>query len=211
MQGDDLDTVNELVTCDTRTPPRPSWASLPTSNRFSTPSSPRTVGGRSGSLDKGVASTQASILGSSRAGWSGRSRGSVVNSSGRAWLGSYVQAFALGAEQAEHFGGAWPGGAEPVGGAGVELGDLPGGEDHVVVAEEQAQPAGQDVQPVVALVRALLALEGFRAYGDKAAAATRSVGPGCPPTHTRPGSGRGQGRPVRTVTGTSSTRLPAAS
>ena len=43
--------------------------------------------------------------------------------------------------------------AEPVRHAGVELGDLAGAEHEVVVAEDQAHPAGQDVQPLVPLVR----------------------------------------------------------
>lgn len=38
---------------------------------------------------------------------------------------------------------------------GVELGDLTGGEDDVVLAEQQPQSALEDVEPFVAFVAAL--------------------------------------------------------
>ena len=52
--------------------------------------------------------------------------------------------------------GSGSGIAEPVRDVGVELGDLAGGQDEVVLAEQQAQPAGQHVEPLVALVHLLL-------------------------------------------------------
>ena len=48
--------------------------------------------------------------------------------------------------------GCGPGVAEPVRHPGVELGDLARPEHEVVLAEQQAEPAGQDVEPLVALV-----------------------------------------------------------
>ena len=58
--------------------------------------------------------------------------------------------------------GSVAGGAEPVRQPGVELGDLAGPHE-VVVAEDQPQPAGEDVEPLVALVGAGLRLARARA------------------------------------------------
>jgi len=69
-----------------------------------------------------------------------------------------VGALSLGADQDEQLGGGVGGVGEGVRGVGVELGDLAGGEDVLVVPEQQAQPAVEDVHPLVALVAALLGL-----------------------------------------------------
>jgi hypothetical protein len=63
-----------------------------------------------------------------------------------------VEAFALGAEDAQELHGVCVGVAEPVGEVGVEFGDLAGGEDEVLVTEYYPQPSIEDVEPVVALV-----------------------------------------------------------
>ena len=42
---------------------------------------------------------------------------------------------------------------------GVELGDLAGPEDPVLVAEDEPHPAGQDVDPLVAVVGARLGVD----------------------------------------------------
>jgi hypothetical protein len=65
-----------------------------------------------------------------------------------------VRAFALPADEAEVFDGTRAGGPEPMWGAGVELGGFPGFEGEIVLAEDQAQRAIEDVDPVVALVGA---------------------------------------------------------
>jgi len=54
-------------------------------------------------------------------------------------------------------GGLRPGTAEPVRGAGVELGGFPRLHDEVVLAEPQPQPAGQHVHPLISLVALLVA------------------------------------------------------
>src|SRR5215469_15121990 len=66
--------------------------------------------------------------------------------------GADVHAFTLGPEQDEQFGGFWAGAAEPVRGAGVELGGLAGLHDEVKLGEAQPDAAGQHVHPLVALV-----------------------------------------------------------
>jgi hypothetical protein len=43
-------------------------------------------------------------------------------------------------------------GSEPVRGTGVEFGDFSWFEDEVILAEHQAEPAVEDVHPVVALM-----------------------------------------------------------
>ncbi|MBB4703711.1 hypothetical protein BJ982_005255 [Sphaerisporangium siamense] len=63
-----------------------------------------------------------------------------------------MDAFALGAKDAEEFHGVFVGVTEPVREVGVEFGDFALGEDEVLVAEDDTQAAAQDVQPVVALV-----------------------------------------------------------
>ena len=60
---------------------------------------------------------------------------------------------ALRTEHAEHLRGLVAGAAEPVRDPGVELCDLAGAQDQVMVGEHQPHPAGEDVQPLVALVR----------------------------------------------------------
>ena len=81
------------------------------------------------------------------AGVSGRGRGS----------GAEVCAFSLVAEEAQDFDGASVGVAEPVGGAGVEFGGFAGAHDQVVVAQDQAQPTVEDVDPFVAWLRSSFA------------------------------------------------------
>ena len=56
--------------------------------------------------------------------------------------------------EAQEFDRAWFGIAEPVRQVGVEFGDLAGGLDQILIAEDDAEATAQDVQPVVALVRA---------------------------------------------------------
>jgi hypothetical protein len=63
-----------------------------------------------------------------------------------------VRALALPAEEAEELDWLRVGGAEPVRDAGVELGCFAGREHQVVLAEDDPQPAAQDVEPLVALV-----------------------------------------------------------
>ena len=88
-----------------------------------------------------------------RARWRGgrRLRRSRSSAQTRA-SGADVHPLALGAEQREHLDGVRPGVAEPVRGAGVELDHLAGLEDQVLVAEHEAEPAREDVEPLVALV-----------------------------------------------------------
>ncbi len=69
-------------------------------------------------------------------------------------VGADVHAFALGPEQDEQFGRSWAGAAEPVRGAGVELGGLGGLQDEVELGEPQPDAAGQHVHPFIALVGA---------------------------------------------------------
>jgi hypothetical protein len=63
-----------------------------------------------------------------------------------------VGTFTLLADEAEELDGTGTGSPEPVRGAGVELGGLPWFENEVVFAEDQAEPAVEDIDPVVALV-----------------------------------------------------------
>lgn len=49
--------------------------------------------------------------------------------------------------------------AEPVWEVGVEFGDLAGGEDEILVAEDYPQPSVEDIQPVVPLVCAWIRFE----------------------------------------------------
>jgi len=67
----------------------------------------------------------------------------VVSTRRRA--GTNVEAFALRAEQGEDLSWAGTGVGDAMRDAGVELGDLPCGQDKVVLAEEQAQAACEDV------------------------------------------------------------------
>lgn len=57
---------------------------------------------------------------------------------GGAVAGLDVDAFALGAEDAQELHRTGVGVAEPVGEMGVEFGDLAGGEDEVLVTEDEA-------------------------------------------------------------------------
>src|SRR5689334_8529951 len=66
--------------------------------------------------------------------------------------GADVGAFALLADEAEVLDGTGAGGAEPVRGAGVELGGFAWLEEEIVLAEDQAERAVEHVDPVVALV-----------------------------------------------------------
>jgi hypothetical protein len=63
-----------------------------------------------------------------------------------------VGTFTLLADEAEELDGTGTGSPEPVRGAGVELGSLPWFENEVVFAEDQAEPAVEDIDPVVSLV-----------------------------------------------------------
>src|ERR1700721_2304282 len=75
-----------------------------------------------------------------------------------AGAGTHMHPLPLRAVEAEDLGGLGAGVAEPVRGVGVELGHLTGGEDHIMLAEHQANPAGQHVEPFVALVGAQVRL-----------------------------------------------------
>ena len=55
-------------------------------------------------------------------------------------------------EQAQELHRIVPGGTEPVRDSGVELGHLALLQDQVVIGDDQPQPTGQHVQPLVALV-----------------------------------------------------------
>jgi len=77
-----------------------------------------------------------------------------------------VHALALRAEEHQHLGSLGTGAAEPVRYAGVELGDLAGLHDEVVLGEPQPQPPGQDVHPLVALVGLLLGVVVGRGWRD---------------------------------------------
>jgi hypothetical protein len=65
-----------------------------------------------------------------------------------------VGSFALFADEAEELDWACAGGAEPMRGAGVELGNFAGFEDEVVFADDEAEMAVEYERPVVALVGA---------------------------------------------------------
>ena len=56
-------------------------------------------------------------------------------------------------EQVQDFSGGGAGWPEPVRFAGIELGDLAGAEGEVAFSEDDAEFAGQDVEPFVAGVR----------------------------------------------------------
>ena len=90
-----------------------------------------------------------------------------------------MHALALRAEEHQHLGGLGTGAAEPVRDAGVELGDLAGLHGEVVLGEPQAQPPGQDVHPLVALVGLLLhvAVPAGRGWRDDHLVRPRSARP----------------------------------
>ena len=73
-----------------------------------------------------------------------------------------MDSFALPAEQAEHLDRLVAGGSEPMGQAGVELRDLAGPHGDVVVGQDQTDPPGEHVQPLVALVGAQVGLTSLR-------------------------------------------------
>ena len=70
--------------------------------------------------------------------------------------GPHVHALTGTAEDAQHLGRPVAGAAEPVRQLGVELGGLARPEHQVLVAQDQAHPAGQHVEPLVAVVGARL-------------------------------------------------------
>ncbi len=65
-----------------------------------------------------------------------------------------MRAFALLSHQAEELHGSRARCAEPVRGAGVELGGLAGFEDEIEFAEHQSEPAVENESPVETFVRA---------------------------------------------------------
>ena len=69
-----------------------------------------------------------------------------------------VHPFARTSEDAEHFGGAVAGAAEPVRHLGVELGCLADTEDQILVTQHEPHPAREDVEPLEALVGARVRL-----------------------------------------------------
>jgi thioredoxin reductase len=72
-----------------------------------------------------------------------------------------VHPLTLRTEQAQQLGRIRARAGEPVRDVGVELGGLAGRQDHVVFAENEPQPAGQHVQPLVSLVRAQVGIPGL--------------------------------------------------
>ena len=66
--------------------------------------------------------------------------------------GAHVDVLAVPPEQAQDLDGLVAGGAEPVRQLGVELGDLARPHRDVTLAEDQPQPPGENVEPLVALV-----------------------------------------------------------
>ena len=72
------------------------------------------------------------------------------------WAGRDMGSFALWAVQDEQFGGMRAGVGDAVRDVGVEFGGLAGGEDQIVLTQGEQRPAGQDVEPLVPLVRSLL-------------------------------------------------------
>lgn len=61
-------------------------------------------------------------------------------------------AFTLASEQTEHLDRPVAEATEPVRHPRVELDRLAGGQDEVLIAEHQPEPAVQDVQPLIAFV-----------------------------------------------------------
>ena len=57
---------------------------------------------------------------------------------------------AMRPEQVQDFNGGGAGGPEPMRFAGIELGDLAGAEGEVALPEDEAELAGEDVEPFVA-------------------------------------------------------------
>ncbi len=70
--------------------------------------------------------------------------------------GAYVHAFALSSEDAEDLDGMASGVAERVGHPSVELGSFAGSEHEIMLAEDEAEPSGEDIEPLVAFVDPLL-------------------------------------------------------
>lgn len=66
--------------------------------------------------------------------------------------GAYVHAFTLSPEEAEEFRGAVTGAAKPLRHAGVELRGLARPQHQVLLAQNEPQPPGQNVDPLVAFV-----------------------------------------------------------
>jgi len=64
-----------------------------------------------------------------------------------------VDTFTGAAEQAQHLGRTLAGAAEPVWLRGVELDRLPVSKDDVLLAQQQAHPAREDAEPLIAVVR----------------------------------------------------------
>jgi hypothetical protein len=62
-------------------------------------------------------------------------------------------------EQAENFGRPVAGAAEPVRHLGVELGHLSRAQHQIVVPEDELHPAGENVEPLLALMRAWLGVD----------------------------------------------------
>lgn len=80
--------------------------------------------------------------------------------------GADVRAFSLLADEAEELHGTGAGGAEPVRGAGVELGGVAGFEDQVVLAEDESEPAVEDEGPVVTFVGPQVGLSVVASDGE---------------------------------------------
>ncbi len=67
-------------------------------------------------------------------------------------LGAHVHPFALRSVDRQRLRGLWSWVADPVGCAGVELGHLARRQHQVAATEHQAQPPGEDVEPLIAFV-----------------------------------------------------------
>jgi hypothetical protein len=106
-------------------------------------------------------------------------------------------AFTLFADEAEELDGTGAGGPEPMRRAGVELGDLSCVEDEVVLAEDQAESAVEDVNPVVALMRAQVRFLVVAADGEDELVRLDAAGPA------------GQGDDRRSVTAANGAQVDA--
>src|SRR5260370_925478 len=75
-----------------------------------------------------------------------------------AWAGAAAHPVALRSERNQQLGGLRSGGAEPVRGAGIELGSLARLQNQVERTKPQPQVPGEQVHPLVAFVALLVAV-----------------------------------------------------
>ena len=77
-----------------------------------------------------------------------------------------MDSFALAAEEAKQFHGVGARARAPVRDARVEFGDFAGAQDDFSIAEREPEPSTQDVDPLVAVVHALLEFLRARTSGN---------------------------------------------